>query len=208
MDAFKYDLSIRGLGSDLLVPAPFPYALDLRTPVEDFRSVAAMLGRPILGRFVPMLGRELPSVDLPPPPAAETLSLEGLDEAATIDVCLVGAMDAREEEPDTRELRDALDTAASVVRLRDAMLSSSVRVALIQIPNTRSYPLSVDNVSVASSFFELRPRTTVTCSLPILPAELQVTASAFVCNATALYPFSLSTRYAGAVLALSPLTQK
>lgn len=132
MDAFKYDLSIRGLGSDLLVPAPFPYALDLRTPVEDFRSVAAMLGRPMLGRFVPMLGRplmlgrELPSVDLPPPPPAETLSLDGLDEAATIDVCLVGAIDARDEEPDTRELRDALDTAASVVRRRDAIIAVGV----------------------------------------------------------------------------------
>lgn len=168
----------------------------------------------MLGRFVPMLGRplmlrrELPSVDLPPAPAAETLSLEGLDEAATIDVCLVGAMDAREEEPDTRELRDALDTAASVVLLRDAMLFSSVRDALIQIPNTRSYPLSVDNVCVASSFSELRPRTTVTCSLPKLPVELQVTASAFVCNATALYSLSLRTRCTGAVIVLLPLTQK
>lgn len=87
-----------------------------------------MLGRPMLGRFVPMLGRPLmlgrepPSVDLPPP-TVETLSLEGLDEAAAMDVRFVGAMDEREEaDPATRELRDALDTAASVVRLRAAML--------------------------------------------------------------------------------------
>lgn len=37
--------------------------------------------------------------------------------------CFVGAMEAREEEaPDPRELRDALDTVASVVRLRAAIL--------------------------------------------------------------------------------------
>lgn len=68
-----------------------------------------------------MLGR--PLIDLPPPPAEILPNLEGLDGAAMA-VCLVGAKDAREDEAlGPRELRDALETLASVVRLRAAMSS-------------------------------------------------------------------------------------
>lgn len=68
-----------------------------------------------------MLGR--PPTDLPPP-AVEMLNRKGLEEAA-VGACLAGAKEAREDEaPTPRELRDALDTVASVVRLRAAMFAS------------------------------------------------------------------------------------
>lgn len=72
----------------------------------------------MLGR-VPMLGRPF-AVDLPPPPpAVDMLNLEGLDVAA-IDAGLVEIIEEREGTPE-REFSDALDTVASVLRLRDAM---------------------------------------------------------------------------------------
>lgn len=77
-----------------------------------------------------MLGR--PPIDLPPP-AVEVLNREGLDEAAAV-ACLAGAKEAREDEaPTPRELRDALDTVASVVRLRAAMLASLSLLPPLQV---------------------------------------------------------------------------
>lgn len=68
-----------------------------------------------------MLGRTAP-IGRPPPPEAEMLNRDGLEEA-TIGVCFVGAIDAREEGAlDPREFSDALETVASVVRRRAAMM--------------------------------------------------------------------------------------
>ncbi len=80
----------------------------------------------MLGREVPMLGRPpaapppVPIVDLPPPPAVEVLNRDD------------GCFDARPEDAvpmEPREFSDALDTAASVVRRRVAIVVVSVSVA-------------------------------------------------------------------------------
>lgn len=70
-----------------------------------------------------MLERWPPSVDRPPPPppVVEILKRDGLV-AAVADDGLVATMEDREGTPDGRELSEALDTDASVVRLRDAIV--------------------------------------------------------------------------------------
>lgn len=104
----------------------------------------------MLGRAAPMLGR--PPIDLPPP-AVEVLNRKGLEEAA-VGACLAGAKEAREDEaPTPRELRDALDTVASVVRLRAAMFASPSSRPVKVKRNTKSKLFSLGEHPNPSPFF-------------------------------------------------------
>lgn len=89
-----------------------------------------MLGRevPMLGRDVPMLGRA-PMLVRPPPPAPPPMvdlpAAELVEMLNREDGCLDDARDERPDDVvpmDPRELSDELDTAASVVLLRAAMV--------------------------------------------------------------------------------------
>lgn len=124
--------------SDL--PPLLPYELDRRTPTDDLRSPAVdMLGRPMLGRPMlgleepmlgreaPMLGRDVPMLGRPPPPPPPMVDLPPAEEMVEMlnldDGCL---LDGRPEDAvpiEPRELRDEVDTAASVVRLRAAIVA-------------------------------------------------------------------------------------
>lgn len=108
---------------------------------------------PMLGRAAPMLGR--PPIDLPPPPpAVEMLNREGLEEAAVV-ACLLGAKEERDEEaPTPREFRDALDTVASVVRLRAAMFASLSPAVPWQVKNaTQNQKYFLSGSEQPQSFF-------------------------------------------------------
>lgn len=99
-----------------------------------------MLGRPMLGREVPMLGRAAPMLGRPPAPPPPPIvdlapTLAELVEMLNREVgCLEDAMDERPEDAvpiDPRELSDALDTAASVVRLRVAIVLGISKLCLV-----------------------------------------------------------------------------
>lgn len=89
-----------------------------------------MLGRdvPMLGREVPMLGRDVPMLGRPPPPPPPMVDLPPPPAEALVEMlnredgCLFAGRpeDAVPIEP--RELSDDVDTAASVVRLRAAIV--------------------------------------------------------------------------------------
>lgn len=99
-----------------------------------------MLGRPMLGRDVPMLGREVPMLGRevpmlgrppapPPPPMVDLAPAELVEMLNREDGCF----DERPEDAvpmEPREFSEALETAASVVRLRDAMLLQVVYASL------------------------------------------------------------------------------
>ena len=87
-----------------------------------------MLGRevPMLGREVPMLGREVPMLGRPPaPPPPPMVDLVPPAELVEMLNREDGCFDERPEDAvpiEPREFSEALETAASVVRLRDAIL--------------------------------------------------------------------------------------